>query len=75
MTVICPACKQELSAKKPAFLLRALADDSGGMFLVKAFICQCGSIFSPSTKDGQGEWQSRYNAQKQNGFGIPLDTD
>jgi hypothetical protein len=73
--VICSACKQELSAKKPAFLLRALGDDKGGMFLIKSFLCQCGALFSPSTKEGQGEWHARYDAQKQNGFGIPIDTD
>lgn len=72
--VICPACGEGLQPQKAAVMLHCaftpeaqlaalVGKASADMLGVRAFLCQCGCIFSPMTPPAVEEWNRRHKAQ------------
>jgi hypothetical protein len=72
--VICPACGENLLPQKAAVMLHCsfsyeaqvvamFGKEAPAMNGVRAFLCQCGTIYSPMTDTAREEWERRHREQ------------
>lgn len=72
--VICPACGENLQPQKAAVMLHCsfspeaqvvamFGKEGTAMNGVRAFLCQCGTIYSPMTDTARTEWERRHREQ------------